>query len=130
MRSVVLGALLLAATVGTSGCVTPSIPIPPPDPARMTFEVTTDTTTGLITAARFSYPAEENYKGGVVYVYNRTTGEGVIKAVNADGSIGPTQSLAATLNNQIQITVENADQTQTVGTCVLLKEGAPSSYCP
>jgi hypothetical protein len=115
--------------LGLAGCVTPSIPIPPPDPARMTFEVTTDNN-GAITAARFSYPAEENYKGGVVYVYNRTTGEGVIKAVNADGSIGPTQSLAATLNNQIQITVENADQTQTVGTCVLLKEGVPSSYCP
>jgi hypothetical protein len=128
MRALFIG-VLVAATLGASGCVTPSIPIPPPDPARMTFEVTTDNT-GMITAARFSYPAEENYKGGVVYVYNRTTGEGVIKAVNADGSIGPTQSLAATLNNQIQITVENADQTQTVGTCVLLKEGAPSSYCP
>jgi hypothetical protein len=128
MRALFIG-VLVAATLGASGCVTPSIPIPPPDPARMTFEVTTDNT-GMITAARFSYPAEENYKGGVVYVYNRTTGEGVIKAVNADGSIGPTQSLAATLNNQIQITVENADQTQTVGTCVLLQEGAPSSYCP
>lgn len=115
--------------LGLASCVTPSIPIPPPDPARMTFEVTTDNN-GAITATRFSYPAEENYKGGVVYVYNRTTGEGVIKAVNPDGSIGPTPSLAATLNNQIQITVENGDQTQTVGTCVLLKEGAPSSYCP
>jgi hypothetical protein len=126
MRAAVVTVVL---GLGLAGCVTPSIPIPPPDPARMTFEVTTDPM-GAITAARFSYPAEENYKGGVVYVYNRTTGEGVIKAVNADGSIGPTQSLAATLNNQIQITVENADQTQTVGTCVLLKEGAPSSYCP
>ena len=26
--------------VGLAGCVTPSIPIPPPDPAKMTFAVT------------------------------------------------------------------------------------------
>ena len=128
MRALVIG-VLVAATLGASGCVTPSIPIPPPDPARMTFEVTTDNM-GVITAARFSYPAEDNYKGGVAYVYNRTTGEGLIKAVNADGSIGPTQPLAATLNNQIQITVENADQTQTVGTCVLLGQGVAAGYCP
>lgn len=124
-RVLVIGLLGL----GFAGCVTPSIPIPPPDPARMTFDVTTDTM-GVITSARFSYPAEDNYKGGVVYVYNRSTGEGIIKAVNGDGSIGPTQPLAATLNHQIQIAVENADQSQTVGTCVLLKEGAPSSVCP
>ena len=85
---------------------------------------------GTVTAARFSYPAEENYKGGVAYVYNRSTGEGVIKAVNADGSIGPTQAIAATLNNQIQITVENADQTQTVGTCVLLGQGVGRRLLP
>lgn len=124
-RALVIGVLGL----GFAGCVTPSIPIPPPDPARMEFQVTTDNM-GTITAATFSYPATENYKGGVVYVYNRSLGEGVIKQVNADGSIGPTPSIPATLNHQIQITVENADQSQTVATCVLLKEGAPSSYCP
>lgn len=124
-RALVIGLLGL----GFAGCVTPSIPIPPPDPARMDFQVMTDGN-GTVTSATFSYPAEENYKGGVVYVYNRSLGEGVIKAVNADGSIGPTPSVPATLGHQIQITVENAEQTQTVGTCVLLKEGAPSAYCP
>jgi len=126
MRAVVFAALI---GLGLVGCVTPSIPIPPPDPARMTFTVTTDPN-GTITSPTFSYPAEDNYKGGLVYVFNRTTGEGIIKAVNADGSIGPTQSLAATLNHQIQISVENADQTQTVGTCVLLGQGVAAGYCP
>lgn len=120
-------ALLSVIVLGLAGCVTPSIPIPPPDPVRMEFQVTTDST-GTITAATFSYPPVENYKGGVAYVYNRSVGTGTIHAVNADGSIGPTSPVAATLNHQIVITIENDEQT--VSTCVLLKEGSPTSYCP
>ena len=124
MRALLLSIVCL---FGIAGCVTPSIPIPPPDPVRMTFQVTTDPS-GAITATSFSYPPVENYKGGVAYVYNRSIGEGTIQAVKGDGSIGPTPPIAATLNHQIVITVENDEQT--VSTCVLLKEGAPSSYCP
>jgi hypothetical protein len=113
--------------VGLAGCVTPSIPIPPPDPSKMTFTVTTDQN-GTVTSASLTYPPTDSYKGGVAYVYNRTLGHGVIEQVNADGSVGPTAAVEAAAGNQIVFSIEN-DQ-QTVSTCVLLKDGAPSSYCP
>jgi hypothetical protein len=122
--------LALLVVVGLSswaGCVTPSIPIPPPEPALMTFSVTTDPN-GAITSASLTYPATESYKGGVAYVFNRTLGHGSIDLVNADGSVGPTTPVAAAAGNAIVVTIENDDQT--VSTCVLLREGAPSSYCP
>ncbi|HTL39123.1 MAG TPA: hypothetical protein VL326_38600 [Kofleriaceae bacterium] len=116
------------ALVGLVGCVTPSIPIPPPDPSKMTFTVETDPTSGEVTGASLAYPPTDSYKGGVAYLYNRTLGHGVIEAVNADGSIGPTAVVAASTGNQIVFSVEN--DMQTVSTCVLLKDGAPTSYCP
>ena len=122
-----LAAVIVAIVVGLAGCVTPSIPIPPPDPAKMTFMVTTDTS-GVVVSAALAYPPTDAYKGGVAYLYNRSQGHGVIEAVNADGSVGPTAAVAATTGNQIVFSIENDDQT--VSTCVLLTEGAPSSYCP
>ena len=118
--------LALFVLLGFAGCVTPSIPIPPPEPSMMTFTVTTDPQ-GVITSASLQYPATQNYVGGIVYVYNRTSGHGIIENVNANGSIGPTTPVAATLNDQLVISVENDEQT--VSTCVLLKEGSPSSVC-
>jgi hypothetical protein len=118
--------LVLVGLSGLAGCVTPSIPIPPPEPALMTFSVTTDTG-GVITSASLTYPPTESYRGGVAYVFNRTLGHGSIDLVNPDGSIGPTTPVAATAGNELVISIENDDQT--VSTCVLLREGAPSSYC-
>ena len=119
--------LALIALLGIAGCVTPSIPIPPPDPALMSFSVTTDQN-GAITSASLTYPATVSYVGGVVYVYNRSIGQGIIETVKANGSIGPTTPVAASQGDQLVISVENDEQT--VSTCVLLKEGAPSGYCP
>ena len=116
----------LGLAAGLAGCVTPSIPIPPPDPSSMTFAVTVDTG-GAITSASLSYPATENYKGGITYVYNRTLGLGIIQDVNANGSIGPTTPVDAALGNSLVISIENDDQT--VSTCVLLREGTPNSVC-
>jgi hypothetical protein len=119
--------LALIALLGLAGCVTPSIPIPPPDPALMSFSVTTDPQ-GVVTSASLTYPATVSYVGGVVYVYNRSIGHGIIETVKPDGSIGPTTPVAASLGDQLVISVENDEQT--VSTCVLLREGAPSGYCP
>jgi hypothetical protein len=120
--------LLILALVGIvlGGCITPSIPIPPPDPARMQFDFVT--VEGMTTVA-FSYPATENYVGSIVYVYNRSLGVGVIEDARPDGSVGPTGPLAAMVGNEILVTFEN--DFQTVSTCVKLKEGAQDStdYC-
>ena len=50
MRRPLLAAGVIAA-FALGGCITPSIPIPPPDPGLMTFAVTGD---GANTSASFS----------------------------------------------------------------------------
>ena len=120
--------VVLGLATGIAGCVTPSIPIPPPDPSLMTFGVTTDGA-GAITSASLEYPPTDIYKGGLVYVFNRSVGHGVIDVVNADGSIGPTTPVEATSGHALVITVENDDQT--VSTCITLREDATAgNYCP
>jgi hypothetical protein len=121
-RLAVIVALTLAA-----GCVTPSIPIPPPDPSEMDFDIATDTD-GTSNAV-LTYPVDINYSGGFVYVLNHNTELGIFQAVNADDSIGPTQPLAATLGDQVVVSIEAGPQT--VSTCVVLQQGHqdPGSYC-
>ena len=56
-------ALLLAlALAGLAGCITPSIPIPPPEADRMVFELDVDVGTGT-----FAYPPNDNYADAIVY---------------------------------------------------------------
>jgi hypothetical protein len=122
--SVAIAGVLTGLLLG--GCITPSIPIPPPDPVLMTFVVTGD---GTSTTATFSYPADHNYVGSLVFVYNRDRGLGIIEATRPDGSVGPTQPVRAALGEQIVVTFQREDQT--VSTCVRLRNGTQSStdYC-
>ncbi len=122
MRSPVVAAVLALAV----GCVTPSIPIPPPDAARMTFAIMVQ---GSVSSAVLTYPPEKNYEGGIVYVFNHETGRGVFQNVNDDNSIGPTQPLEAALGHQLVVTVESA--AQAVSRCIVLREGLqdPNTYC-
>ncbi len=108
------------------GCITPSIPIPPPDPELMTFAVTT---TGTDSSATFAYPANVNYVGSIVFVYNHDRGVGIIEDTRPDGSVGPTRPVSAALGDQIVVTFEKEDQT--ISTCIRLREGMQSStdYC-
>jgi hypothetical protein len=116
----------LVLLVGLAGCITPSIPIPPPDPTEMMFALIGDP--GMRTTT-FSYPPDDNYRGSVVFVYNRNRGLGVIEDANPDGSVGPTPPLRAELGEEIVVSFERADQT--VSTCIKLREGQQSStdYC-
>jgi hypothetical protein len=110
-----------------AGCITPSIPIPPPDPTDINATLTIDAN---ITSASFSYPATPAYVGGVCEVYDRATGHGTIDAANADGSCGPTTPIAdVKLGDNVVFTIVNG--TQTVSTCVVLRDGAqdPTAYC-
>jgi hypothetical protein len=118
-----------ASALSAAGCITPSIPIPPPDPEMMTFTVTLPTD-GAVGAATFSYPPNENYGGSVVYVYDRSRDEGVIGHANDDGSVAPTQSFPAALGDAVDVTFQREDQT--VSICILLQQGQQSStaYCP
>jgi hypothetical protein len=121
-RLVVIGLLGLAI----AGCITPSIPIPPPDPSKMDFTITVQDTNSF---ASLTYPPDHNYAGGTVYVFNHNTGMGVFQDVNADNSIGPTQLLKAAVGNQIEVTVQAA--AETVSRCIVLRAGTqdPNTYC-
>lgn len=118
--------LLVIAGLGLAlaACVTPSIPIPPPDPARMTFTVD-----GPASTATFEYPAEANYGGAIVYVYNRDQGVGIIEQARADGSVGPTRPVAAQLGDQIVVSFQLEDEM--ASRCIRLRDGAqdPNTYC-
>ncbi|MGE0869818.1 MAG: hypothetical protein AB7P03_14735 [Kofleriaceae bacterium] len=115
---------LVVAVVG--GCVTPSIPIPPPSAELMEFHLTGEPGS---TVASFAYPANENYVDSIVFVYNRDRGVGIIEAAHPDGSVGPTVPVAAALGEQIVVSFQRDDQT--VSTCIRLREGAqnPVDYC-
>ena len=115
-----LWSILVLVILG--GCVTPSIPIPPPDPGRMTFAIQVE---GTNSTATFSYPPDVNYVDSIAFVFNRDRGVGVIEAARADGSVGPTAPVAAALGEQIVISFQREDQT--VSTCVRLREGAQNS---
>ncbi len=103
-----------------AGCITPSIPIPPPDPEQMTFDVTVDTG-----SAQFSYSPSGAYQGATVYVFNRARGTGVIDTARADGSVGPTLPFPAGLGDSITVTFEREEQT--VSTCVVIRQGRQSA---
>lgn len=121
-RRLALLALLLGLGGALAGCITPSIPIPPPDPTQMEFTVEA-------AGASFRYPPNANYAEAIVSVYNRDRGLGVIEAARADGSVGPTAPIPATLGDQIVVSFERDDQT--VSTCIRLREGnqSPTDYC-
>jgi hypothetical protein len=118
--------LTILALTAVGGCITPSIPIPPPDPGKMTFSVMV---TGDNSTARFSYPPDVNYIDTLVFVFNRDRGIGVIETARSDGSVGPTAPVAAKVGEQIVVTFQREDQT--VSTCIRLREGAqnPNDFC-
>lgn len=118
-------AVAVVALIAVAGCVTPSIPIPPPDPGKMTFHVAGGSGSGALGTATFSYPADPAYKGAVVYVFDQDLGEGVIEAAGTDGAFPETQPFPAVLGNQVLVTIQREDQSE--ATCIVLQDGMQSS---
>jgi len=125
MRRLAIAGVVVAG-LGFGGCITPSIPIPPPDPGLMTFAVTGD---GANSSATFTYPADINYQNSILFRYNRDRGLGIIEATRPDGSVGPTRPLSAAIGEQIVVTFQREDQT--ISTCIRLRNGQQSAtdYC-
>lgn len=120
LRSLIACGLCCGVLLALAGCITPSIPIPPPDPEQMTFEV--ELQTG---SAQFSYSPSGAYAGAAVYVFNRAKGTGVIDTARADGSVGPTLPFPAALGDSVVVTFES--EQQTVSTCVVIRQGRQSA---
>jgi hypothetical protein len=121
--SALLGAVVvLVAALG--GCVTPSVPIPPPEPAKMSFEVDEEEGT-----ARFVYAADASYGLATVYVFNRDRGVGIIETARVDGSVGPTAPFEGVIGDHLIVSFELAGQLSAV--CVELRPGqsSPAYQC-
>jgi hypothetical protein len=120
-------ASLLGIALFLAGCVTPSIPIPPPDPTKMTFHLSI---VGTQSQAVFTYAPTSAYVGATGYVYDRDRGQGVIQAAAPDGSIGPTVPFPAAMGDNVFVTVQIGEHTDS--TCIVLQEGQqdPTVYCP
>lgn len=103
-----------------AACATPSIPIPPPSPENMAFEV--DAGAG---SARFSYRRDADYANAIVYVFNRDAGEGVITTADAEGAVAPTQPFPARDGDEVVVTFEL--ESQLASTCVVVADGPSSS---
>lgn len=119
-------AVVLGLGLALAGCLTPSIPIPPPSPDKMTFAVTVQ---GMDSTATFAYGPEDNYELATVYVFNRDRGAGIITTARADGSVGPTQPIGAAVGEQIVVSFQTEEAT--VSTCIKLRDGVQSAtdYC-
>lgn len=110
-------AALLAVALGVS-CISPTIPIPPPEPTAMTF-TDLDPVAGV---ARFTYARQATYAGAIVYIFNRDAGEGIITTADPDdGSVGPTAPFPAVEEDEIVVTFEV--EGQLASTCVRLRAG-------
>lgn len=120
LRLLLACGLCCGLLLALAGCITPSIPIPPPDPEQMTFEV--ELQTG---SAQFSYSPAGSYEGATVYVFNRAKRTGVIDTAREDGSVGPTLPFPAALGDAVVVSFER-DQ-QTVSTCVVIRQGRQSA---
>lgn len=117
--------LLLVAGLALAGalmaaCTTPSVPIPPPEPERMSFQV--DVQGG---SAQFAYEPAASYANAVVYVFNRDQGQGVITTAGDDGSVAPTAPFPAAEGDNVVVSFELEDQI--ASTCVILRDGQSSS---
>jgi hypothetical protein len=113
-----LGPLLAAAVL--AACATPSIPIPPPSPENMAFEVDADA--GV---ASFSYRRDATYAHAIVYVFNRDAGEGIIATADGQGAVAATQPFPAEDGDEVVVTFEL--ESQLASTCVVVADGPSSS---
>jgi hypothetical protein len=118
------GLLAAALVVGLAACVTPSVPIPPPEAQKISFEV--DIGAG---AARFQYAPHPDFALATVYVLNRTQGVGVITTAQVDGSVAPTEPFAAALDDEVVVSFEKEGAIGSI--CVRLQPGqsGPALQC-
>jgi hypothetical protein len=118
-------ALAICLVLSASACLTPSLPVPPPDPGLLAFHV--DAVSGMATVHAASIPDWANAK---VSVYDEHTGRGVITTANPDGSVAETAPFPAADGDRILVEYETSDQS--AGRCLILHDGPSRAdfLCP
>lgn len=117
VRVLVAGLLAGLMALGLGACTTPTIPIPPPRPGDLSFEV--DEVAGTAT---FTASPRPEYALARVDVYDRTSGEGVIATADATGAVATTRPFTAALGDEVEIEVTREDDG--AGICLVLRAGA------
>ena len=120
IRRAILTLILALSLTGLTSCLTPSVPIPPPEPEYMVF--THDPVNG---EASFTFDPAPTFANAIVYIFNRDQGVGIIETAAADGSVGPTRTFSAELDDRIVVTFDIG--VQLAATCVRLQDGRSSS---
>src|SRR5438128_2457488 len=100
MRPVRLALIAIGLSAVLGACITPSIPIPPPDPAQMQFTFTGDPNNRF---ASFHYPANVNYVGAIVIVYDRNKGKGIIQDADPNGGVSMTEPLRVDVGDDVVV---------------------------
>lgn len=112
-------ASLVTLALALAGCAVPSVPVPPPEPNAMIFELRDDST------ATFRADATDSRWGSaLVYVLNADVGMGVIVTAEPDGSVSETPPFPGVDGDTMRIRYETNDN---VGSrCVFLHQGRSS----
>src|SRR5437899_12918797 len=87
----------LLAFAGGLACNTPSVPLPPPAVASLSFQTTS--TAGLVVLQGMPQPRHANAR---FYIFNRTQKDGVITVAASDGSF-TTSPFAGSAGDSIQL---------------------------
>jgi hypothetical protein len=116
----------LTALVSLWGCVTPSVPLPPPDLPALTFS--SDTTPGLVV---ITGKPSQRHANARFYVFDFTTGDGVITKAAGDGSFSSMPFGGGNGDGvQIYYDTTDGDRSQDVCTTLQLNVGLISLECP
>jgi hypothetical protein len=112
-------ASLVALALTFAGCAVPSVPVPPPEPNAMIFDLRDDGT-----ATYRADATDTRWGSSIVYVLNADVGIGVIVTAESDGSVAETPPFPGVDGDVIRIRYETADD---VGSqCVFLHQGRSS----
>jgi hypothetical protein len=112
--------IVLLLLVALGGCVTPSFPVPPPEPEAIVFSL--DPVAGMAT---FRADPEPEWAFARVTITDTTSGYGVIVPAEANGEVLETPPFRAEDGDLILIEYELDDQAG--GLCLILHDGRSSS---
>ncbi len=111
-------ASLVALALALAGCVVPSVPVPPPEPSAISFDLRDDGT------ATMSADPDSRWANALVYVLNADVGEGIIVTSEPDGSVPETPPFPGVDGDTIRIRYETDENVGSV--CLFLHQGRSS----
>jgi hypothetical protein len=119
-----LAILFVLAQLGV-GCVTPSVPVPPPEPGVVSFSLDASAGTCVVQAALGA-----DWAGGWVVVLADRSGDGDARRVGADGQFTSKPFLAVD-GDRVDLEFQTADG-QRQGLCLIVHAGPASEMdvCP